>query len=625
MAALTFDNVSCYVGDKGILRGVSGDARPGQMVALMGESGSGKTSLLALLYGEPSMGMRQAGAIKLNGSFLTSNMRRDIAYIRQKVVLPPYLTVREHLDNLAVFHVAPPKRAQVVASLLKRFGLRDCADTLIGTGQESADGKGGKKSLSGGQMHRVYIAAEIIRKPRLMLVDEPTSGLDSYYALKVMKEFRKLANDGCTIIVAIHQPASKIFYMFDKLLVLNKGETAFFGTLPESRTFFANTGFPWPEGHNPADHIIMKTHKNPKVLISAYSAAEDGRAQPQQVPQPLGDVENALDAQHQQPQFFLEMIEDGGAQPQPPQQHAKLVEESYHAPFAEQFKTLFYRSWIVSWRSFNPGILSLTVAFALTVGLFCLRHKSLDVFDDDIGRVNLALFAGFIYGVGFMSTIPPSDHRYTEKDLISKEYKTGAYSGLAVFLAKRSAEFLMWLLHPITYSIIIYLLVGLRLDQYMLAHFGLIIVCTHLATAMGMIYADFCEIAPASHALQGVISVLWLFSMGFYVPANKMPDWLGWLRRPQWYSWGFEAMLGIQFQDQTVHHVVNSTFLTPANLARVALFGGPGVSTTYSSEIVLEQLGATTPIWLNFVALFVAFVVLEGLAFLVQEWKVTKK
>ena len=100
-----------------------------------------------------------------------------------------------------------------VSSLIKALHLEACKDTHVGDVL--------KRGISGGERKRTSIGYELITNPSVLFLDEPTSGLDSVSALKVIELLRPAAQRGMTILATIHQPSSKIFNCFDRVMVLS--------------------------------------------------------------------------------------------------------------------------------------------------------------------------------------------------------------------------------------------------------------------------------------------------------------------------------------------------------------------------------------------------------------------
>ncbi|KAK2437324.1 ABC transporter G family member [Trifolium repens] len=214
-------------GSKSILQGLTGYAKPGQLLAIMGPSGCGKSTLLDTLAGRLSSNTRQTGDILINGqkqelSYGTS------AYVTQDDTLLTTLTVREAVYYSAQLQLpntmSKEEKKERADFTIKEMGLQDAINTRIGGW--------GVKGISGGQKRRVSICIEILPRPRLLFLDEPTSGLDSAASYYVMKRIATLDHkDGIqrTIITSIHQPSTEVFQLFHNLCLLSSGRTVYFG------------------------------------------------------------------------------------------------------------------------------------------------------------------------------------------------------------------------------------------------------------------------------------------------------------------------------------------------------------------------------------------------------------
>ena len=106
-------------------------------------------------------------------------------------------------------------------------------------------------------MKRLSLASEVLTNPALMFCDEPTSGLDSFMATSVVEMLRSLASQGRTVICTIHQPSSQIVELFDKVLLMAEGRTAYLGHVNNANNFLQSCGFPCPQNYNPADHWVQ--------------------------------------------------------------------------------------------------------------------------------------------------------------------------------------------------------------------------------------------------------------------------------------------------------------------------------------------------------------------------------
>ena len=147
------------------------------------------------------------------------------------------------------------QRKQKVNETIAALGLGKSADTLIGV-------TGRIQGISGGEKKRLAFASEVLTNPSLFFCDEPTSGLDSSMAKSVVEVMKGLANQGRTVVCTIHQPSSQIYAMFDRILLLAEGKTAYMGNAIDANDFFTKIGHPCPINFNPADHFVQVIKSN---------------------------------------------------------------------------------------------------------------------------------------------------------------------------------------------------------------------------------------------------------------------------------------------------------------------------------------------------------------------------
>ncbi|KAL2354972.1 putative ABC transporter [Cryomyces antarcticus] len=240
---------------KTILSDVNGVVKSGELLALMGPSGSGKTTLLNVLAHRAAAADANVKAnVYINGTQSSPSRFRQISsYVEQEDALVGSLTVRETLSFAARLSlpstVSKMERLQRIEALLTAFGLQGQANNLIGTPI--------RKGISGGEKRRVSVASQLITSPKLLFLDEPTSGLDSAASFEVISFVKDIAKKHNLIVIAsIHQPSTSTFAMFDKLLLLSQGGTAYSGPVSEVQPYFDSSGFPIPLYMNPAEFII---------------------------------------------------------------------------------------------------------------------------------------------------------------------------------------------------------------------------------------------------------------------------------------------------------------------------------------------------------------------------------
>lgn len=196
---LKIDGLKLEVGDGASRRCLLEDSElsieSGQLVALMGVSGSGKTSLLRCIAGilKPSGGeitLDNSSIWNLNPKARAKLRREEIAFIFQDSNLLKMLTVRENIEIPWLIKGKHPDTERVVAAA-ERLGIAEHLNVF-------------PDSLSGGERQRVAVARALANEAMLVLADEPTGSLDEENALRTMKEMRKLAVAGAACLVATH-------------------------------------------------------------------------------------------------------------------------------------------------------------------------------------------------------------------------------------------------------------------------------------------------------------------------------------------------------------------------------------------------------------------------------------
>lgn len=204
--AIRVEGLRKSFGSLEVLKGVSLVAREGDVVAIIGGSGSGKSTMLRcinfletpsagrIVIGGEEVGLRADGSPKNRQQI--ERLRRSLGMVFQQFNLWTHRTILGNLIEVPV-HVLRQPRDEVetrARKLLERVGLADKADTY-------------PAFLSGGQQQRAAIARALCIEPRAMLFDEPTSALDPEIGLEVLQVMRELADEGVTMVVVTHELA----------------------------------------------------------------------------------------------------------------------------------------------------------------------------------------------------------------------------------------------------------------------------------------------------------------------------------------------------------------------------------------------------------------------------------
>ncbi|KAF9555143.1 hypothetical protein CPC08DRAFT_744300 [Agrocybe pediades] len=255
-ASLYFSGITYTLGNRTILDNISGCVKPGQVMAIMGASGAGKSTFLDLLARKNKKG-DVSGVTLVNGREVSNaEFKNVIGFVDQEDTLMSTLTVYETILYSALLRL--PREMSIEA---KKFRTLETMNELGILGiKDMRIGKSGQRTISGGEKRRVSIACELVTSPSILFLDEPTSGLDAFNAFNVIESLVSLArNYNRTVVFTIHQPRSNIVALFDQLLVLASGKMVYSGEFVKCQAYFDSIGQPCPPGFNIADFLIDLT------------------------------------------------------------------------------------------------------------------------------------------------------------------------------------------------------------------------------------------------------------------------------------------------------------------------------------------------------------------------------
>jgi ABC-type multidrug transport system ATPase subunit len=215
------DQVSRTVRGRTLVDGVSLSVEAGEMVALIGGSGAGKTSLLETLIG---LHAPSSGSVTVDGVDVARDRREvDVGLVPQDDIIHVDLPLRATLRYAARLRlprtVSNTELDQVVDRVLSDLELADRADVVV-------------RNLSGGQRKRASIAVELLTRPAVLALDEPTSGLDPATSREVLAVLRRIADAGTTVLLTTHAPDDVL--SCDRVVVLAPGGRLAFDGAPEA-------------------------------------------------------------------------------------------------------------------------------------------------------------------------------------------------------------------------------------------------------------------------------------------------------------------------------------------------------------------------------------------------------
>ncbi|KAI0081441.1 hypothetical protein K474DRAFT_1656588 [Panus rudis PR-1116 ss-1] len=601
---------------KVVLDNVSGRVQPGQMMAILGPSGAGKTTLIEILAGK-----NKSGQVTGNVSFPSissshaSGLR--IGFVPQQDVLPPTLTVHESLLFAASLRLPEslPKaqKLALVDNVIAKLGLTHIKDVRIGSGE--------KRGISGGEMRRVSIGLELVARPDVLILDEPTSGLDSVSAAKVANVLRSLAEgDGngegkVAVIASIHQPSSHLFQTFDQILLLSHGRSLYCGPggLAPAQ-YFSSHGIPYHEGYNVADYLLDIASDPPVGLFSVAGARFAGpnneNTSGNDSPNPstangkegyvnvngsTTDPEKGTSVQALDGYSRVANVDKpngsgqfGGNENVASVGRGRMKGSGkYATTFLTQLEVLSGREWKILKRDYTLFVTHVAVASVL--GVFCggLYFKTDITIAGFQSRVGCLFFLGALIAFSSLSALY---HVVEIRPLFLRERSASYYSPTAWLLSRFLFDVLPLRVVPtIIVSTITYWMAGLAADA---GHFFKFLFILFLYTLAMTLYNFLlgCLFTNGGIAiLLSALSALYQMTFaGFFVHLNDIPPVLRWL---QWLcplKYTLEALAvnevgsGLMIQDTLQGVPVNVS----ASLIMNLLFGF-GSNNYYRDVLVL--------------------------------------
>lgn len=533
--------------EKDILNGITGSVSPGEVLALMGPSGSGKTTLLSLLGGrlrEPTAG----GLITYNDQPYSKFLKSRIGFVTQDDVLFPHLTVKETLTFAARLRLpstlTKQQKEQRAIDVIYELGLERCQDTMIGGSFV--------RGVSGGERKRVCIGNEIIVNPSLLFLDEPTSGLDSTTALRIVELLHDIAEAGRTVITTIHQPSSRLFHKFDKLILLGKGSLLYFGKAAEATVYFSSVGCSPLIAMNPAEFLLDLANGNLND-VSVPSELEDrvqlgnsktenrnGRPSPTIVHEYLVEAYETRVAEEEKKKLMVPLQIDEKIKSQ-----VCFKKREWGASWFEQYSILFWRGLKERRHDYFSWLrITQVLATAVILGMLWWQSGSNNPkeLQDQAGLLFfIAVFWGFFPVFTAIFTFPQ------ERAMLSKERAADMYRLSAYFVARTTSDLPLDLLLPVLFLVVVYFMAGLRLN---VGSFFLTVVtvflCIVAAQGFGLaIGATLMDLKRAT-TLASVTVMTFMLAGGYFV--KKVPAFVSWLRYLSFNYHTYKLLLKVQYE-----------------------------------------------------------------------------
>ncbi|CAN0429715.1 unnamed protein product [Ascophyllum nodosum] len=585
-----------------LLEGVNCRVRAGDMVAVIGASGAGKSTFLDLLAGRKFDGEYAGQILQASGEASRGSSSRSegggrgraSVYVTQDDFHVAELTVRESLAfavrlSMGVPGVTDRDRQVRVEELLNVLGLESCADVRVGNPLE--------RGISGGQARRLSVGVGVsdLESVRLLLLDEPTTGLDSSSAMEVLNLARRLATraDRRAVVASVHQPSAEMFALFDKARKPRQAEMLL---RPE-------VGIVPSPGQNPAEFILiaakatvasrLRSGDNPggpretsyrEEGASSYAARYsngvgiDGEALllESRTGREGNNVEQLMSIQAGTAgkgnfawRGDKEAYAVGFCTQVSVIRPASSIATAPPKPLLAQFLAVWRRSWMVELRRTealwalvvkNTLVGILTAAVFWQEGSLSKDEPLVDPLLNDVtpaaSNVMGLLYFGTLYGLtGHLEAIPDMFEwrRHFERERVAGMYSTTVY-----WLVSSTAHMPVMFVGFVVYLNICYWSLGLPAETSKYLIFGGVILVT---TLMGYSLAQMLSAAAATPQARpksggGAAFATWpLFLVtaanftGFTVRLPAVRVWFRWLCEVSFCRWPYELMVVNQFHD----------------------------------------------------------------------------
>lgn len=536
MATLRWENVNVFVDvpngacrkpiNKQIIYGSSGIIRPGQILAVVGPSGAGKTTLfnvLAKRNAEYDVG----GSLLLNGRSYDGDLLKIVSgFVWQDALYHSHLTPREALHFAARLKepMSLADRTERVNNLLHAFDLERCADTRIGNDTI--------KGISGGEKKRLSIAVEVISNPKLLFLDEPTSGLDSTSAYRVVSLLRLLADAGTTVIMTIHQPRPAIAKAIDRFLVLSAGWQVFFGPIDEMMNHFSKLGFACPSGENPLDHILDLINNESDDSGFSAAAARMLQIQPREnalykldplpsaVAHGQSRTELAMELSRKfagsKPEFMNAIPADENQEDLAAGAHVRRF-STFRSTWFERMGVVVHREFLQKWRNPQVGLTQLSAAIVMgaIMGSFYYQIPITSYI-----LVSNALAFVFMFSVFFSFHLVLFFPR--ERHIHIREFTQGIMGSSEYYFGMILTDLPGTILAAISFSTIFYFMVGLRPAAFG-TFLGIVVLASVTGGAMLLCVGAFSPDPASANSLVSMCFLFCMFLNGYF--AQSPPAW----------------------------------------------------------------------------------------------------
>lgn len=443
------------------------------------------------------------------------------------------------------------------------------------------------RGISGGERKRVCIALEILTDPSILFFDEPTSGLDSTIALRILEIARGLSQNGMTVVMAIHQPSSRLYEKFDKLMLLSQGHCTYLGQAQHAMNYFHGLGFKPLIEMNPPEFFLDLCSGN----VSGIEAPEDLKGNHRRISQSDESDHSNNECfddrggqQVEDPEAFTNntsmnspsddsnrlnnedlLTEEGRKSVREyvinayssnigPRTRAEAIthKSTYEraqagASWLTQFRVLAIRDFRERRREYLNWIRFVELAaIAIISGLLWFRSSFAD--DSRLGdQIGLIFYIVMLWGI-----FPLFQAIYVfpqERAMLAKDRANDMYSLSSYFMARSLVDVPLDLTMPTIFILILAPTAGMRgpasfFMLRLLAIWTIVLASQGLGLVIGALVMD----AKKANSLATVILTSFILTGGRFV--QNIPKFISWFKYLSYQYYGFNLLMKIEYDPE---------------------------------------------------------------------------
>ncbi|KAL3661159.1 hypothetical protein V7S43_013768 [Phytophthora oleae] len=605
---------------KQILKNVSGIFKPCTMTLVLGQPGSGKSSLMKLLSGRfpNDKNISLEGEVTYNGTSANELLRRlpqFVSYVPQRDKHNPSLTVKETLEfahacsggfsdrdtqhltngtaeeNRAALDAVRAMSKHYPEIVIQQLGLDNCQNTIVGDAMI--------RGVSGGERKRVTTGEMAFGNTYVMMMDEISTGLDSAATFDIIatqrsitKKFRK------TVVISLLQPSPEVFELFDDVMILNEGHMMYNGPRAEALSYFESLGFKCPPGRDVADFLLdLGTSKQTQYEVDSI---------PTRIPRSASEYADV----------FTRSIYAGMKEELHRPVYPSLIEDkATHFDPIPEFHQSFWDSTIAVTqrqltltsrdRAFLVGRSAMTLMMGLLYSSTYFQFK----------ETNAQLVMGLVFNAvsfvafGQQSQIPMI---MAARDVFYKQRRANFFRTSSFVLGNSVSQIPLGIAESLVFGSMVYWMCGYVATFEAFLIFELMLFLTNLAMASWFFFLS-CASPNLNVAtpISMVSVLLFLMFAGFTITKEQIPGYLIWIYWIDPMAWSVRALAVNQYTD--------SSFDT-------CVYGGVDYCAKYNmtmGEYSLTTFEVPTDrfwLWYGMVFMVAAYIFFMFLSYLVLEY-----